>query len=104
MKKFTLYVGLNDAETKEQAFETEYALEVVKHLLIDEYDLQGATLQLADGIYKHRDGSIVTEKTVVIILLDIPDCTVNEIIDDLKIIFSQECVLKEVCFVDYSFM
>jgi len=104
MKKCTLYVGLNDSQTKVQVMETEQALEIVNHLLIDEFSLPGATIHTADGIYKHQDGHIVTEQTIVIILFDVPDYIIKEIIDDLKIIFNQESILKEVCFVDYTFV
>ncbi len=79
-------------------------MEIVTALLMDEYGLAGATLQLATGIYKHDNGEIVQENTIIIILLGIDDSTINEIIEDLKIIFNQESVLKEVCFVDYCFI
>ncbi len=104
MKKYTLYLGLNDSQSKSQTIPTEDAVNIVTALLIDEYQLAGATLQLATGIYKHDDGSIIKENTIIIILLDIDDSIINEIIDDLKIIFNQECILKEVCLVDYIFM
>lgn len=104
MKKYTLYLGLNDAETKSQIIPTEDAVNIVTALLVDEYSLPGATIQQGYGVYKHADGTIVKENTIIIIMLGIDDSIINEIIDDLKVIFSQECILKEVCFVDYAFM
>ena len=104
MKKCILYLGLNDAETKKQVMETKHALEIVKYLLLDEYHLPGATVHVADGIYKHQDGHIVTENTIVIILLGIDEEVIINIIRDLKLIFNQECILKEVSNVEYTFV
>lgn len=104
MKKFTLYVGLNDSQLKKQVIKIEDALDIVNSLLLDEYELEGATLQCATGIYKHHDGVIVKENTIIIILLDVQDEVVSDIIDDLKVIFNQQCILKEVCLVDFTFV
>ncbi len=104
MKKFTLYLGLNDKETKQQEFKTEEAIYIVGVILIDDFGLSGATIQTGYGIYKHDDGFVTKETTIIITLLDISDNTVNEIIDRLKSVFNQECILKEVSLVDFSFM
>jgi len=104
MKKTTLYLGLNDSETKEQVITGVAAMDIINSLLLDEYNLSGATIHLGYGIYKHHDGSIVKENTIIIILMGIETEVIDSIIADLKIIFNQECILKEVCNVEYSFV
>ena len=104
MKKFTLYLGLNDSQTKKQVIPNEDAVNIVTALLVHEYSLDGATLQLATGIYQYEDGEIVKENTILITLFDVQDEVISDIIDDLKVIFNQQCILKEVCLVDYTFV
>jgi len=104
MNKFTLYLGLNDSLTKSQIIPTEDAVNIVTALLIDEYGLDGATLQLATGIYKHDDGTIIKENSIIIILLDVEREVIENIVKDLKIIFNQETILLETSIIDYNFI
>ena len=52
IKKFTLYLGLNDKDTKRQEISTLEAYKVVSNLLAK--DFGGGTIFEAQGIYKHR--------------------------------------------------
>lgn len=104
MKKTILYLGLNDQRTKKQKIKTKKAVKMINNLLLSNYSLSGATLQISEGIYKHESGKIVTEKTITIILLDIEDIKLNAIIKDLKDIFNQETVLKETSNIIYNFI
>lgn len=90
MNKFTLYLGLNDKDTKTQKISTIEAYKIVMNLLLNYTD--GATVYEADGIYKHEDGTIVIEKTLKIELLFVERATVGEIIEELKKIFNQESI------------
>ena len=67
MKKFTLYLGLNDKETKTQKIGTLEAYKICNNILLNY--TEGATVFEANGIYKHEDGSFVVEKTLRIELL-----------------------------------
>lgn len=55
MKKFTLYVGLNDKDTKQQKISTLESFKMVNNIILSYCD--GATIYEADGIYKHDNGT-----------------------------------------------
>ena len=67
MKKFTLYMGLNDKDAKVQVISTIEAYKVVSNIIAK--DFGGGTIFEAQGIYKHDDGKIVFEKTLRIEIL-----------------------------------
>lgn len=90
MKKFTLYLGLNDKDTKVQKISTLEAYKIVTNLLMGYTN--GATIYETDGIYKHANGEIVIEKTLKIELLFVEREIVDSIIKDLKKIFNQESI------------
>lgn len=82
MLKFTLYVGLNDKDSKKQEISTLEAYKIINKLLLNYTD--GATIFEATGIYKHDDGTFTTEKTLRIELLFIDRAVVLEIVEQLK--------------------
>lgn len=90
MLKFTLYVGLNDKDTKKQEVSTLEAYKIINKLLLNYTD--GATIFEATGIYKHEDGTFTTEKTLRIELLFVDRPTVMKIVEQLKMILNQESV------------
>lgn len=94
MKKFTLYCGLNDKDSKKQQISTDDALTFCHYMLLNHCD--GATISTAKGIYKHDDGTIVTENTVRIELLFVNDALVKDIVTDLKNHFNQESVAVQI--------
>jgi hypothetical protein len=106
MVKNVLYVGLNDKETKKQEISTRKAMRIVSNLLLNDFGLYGATLQVSEGIYKHNDGSgkIVKEKNIIIILFDVENLIVNKIIEKLKNALNQESILKETSTVNINFL
>ena len=69
MKKITLYVGLNDKDTKQQKIETMEAFKIVSNLVTVFAD--GGTIYSARGIYKHESGEIVIENTLRVELIEI---------------------------------
>lgn len=93
--KYSLYLGLNDKDTKTQKVDT---LEVYKILcnLLKSYNVEGFTVYNAHGFYVHGDGSFTIENTLKVELMFIEELTVDEIIKQLKIIFNQESVIKQV--------
>lgn len=96
MEKFTLYLGLNDKDTKVQKISTLEAYKIVSNILMKSFD--GATIYEATGIYKHGDGTFVRENTLRIELLFAEETRVRELVDTLKVVFNQEsiAVQKEV--------
>ena len=90
MKKYTLYVGLNDKDKKVQLISTIEAYKICNNILLQYTD--GATVFEASGIYKHEDGTFTIEKTLRIELLFTDDDTVNKIVKDLKTAFNQESI------------
>lgn len=90
MKKFTLYLGLNDKETKLQKIQTVEAFKIVSNLIAARFD--GGTIFEADGVYKHESGVLVIEKTLRIELLFVERPAVVEFVQVLKDVFNQETI------------
>ena len=94
MKKFTLYMGLNDKDAKVQVISTIEAYKVVSNIIAK--DFGGGTIFEAQGIYKHDDGKIVFEKTLRIEILFAEDLKIRALVDELKKIFNQESIAVQV--------
>lgn len=90
IKKFTLYLGLNDKDSKQQEIATVEAYKIVSNLISS--DFNGGTIFEAKGIYKHEDGEIVTETTLRIELLFTDAVKVKALCDTLKKLFNQESI------------
>lgn len=90
MEKFTLYLGLNDKDTKKQEVKTEDAYKVVSTLIA--HDFGGGTIYEARGVYTHEDGQTVEEKTLRIELLFTTLEKVRALVATLKKAFNQESV------------
>lgn len=91
MEKYTLYVGLNDKDSKVQEIQTLEAYKVIQKILYNN-NVEGATIFEAVGIYKHEDKTFVTENTLRIELMFIDKQTVKAIVDSIKILLNQESV------------
>lgn len=90
MEKFTLYVGLNDKDSKQQEISTLDAYKMVRNAALQLFD--GATISEADGIYKHDDGSFVVEKTLRIEIMFTDIQTVKQFAGQLKVLLNQESI------------
>ena len=91
MKSTTIYIGLNDADTHVQKFDTEKYLSVLKKVC---YAYHTAfSVHTVDGGYFHEDGSYVEETTLALTLMDVPEETVREMARDLCSFFHQESVM-----------
>lgn len=91
--KYTLYVGLNDKDSKVQEVSTVEAIKLVTNLCTSYTD--GATIFEADGVYKHEDGTIVIEKTLRIELMFIEIATVKTIVETIKRLLNQESIVVQ---------
>lgn len=90
IKKFTLYLGLNDKDTKVQMISTLEAYKVVSNILAK--DFGDGTIFEAQGIYKHDDGTIVIEKTLRIEILFTELPQIKILVELLKKMFNQESI------------
>lgn len=91
MAETRLYVGLNDAETRKQMFETEQYMQQLKTICFT-YHVP-FSVGIEEGGYFHEDGEYVEEKTLVLTLVDARQETVRKIANDLRTLFHQESVL-----------
>ena len=85
MTETKIYVGLNDAETRKQEFETAQYVSILKNVC-KSYQVP-FSFSFAEGGYIHEDGQYTEELTLVISLID------AEIAEDLCVFFHQESVL-----------
>ena len=93
MKKFILYVGLNDKDTKRQEVATLDAYKIATNIFI-EYT-GGATITEAKGIYTHDDGVIVVENTLRCEIFDTTTEQIEKAASQLKTIFNQKSIAIE---------
>ena len=91
MKKITLYIGLNDKETKTQLISTLDAYRIVNNILGTD-----STITECKGVYTHDDGSITTENTLEVVLLDfkgnLDKAWVRDKVEQIKTTLNQESV------------
>lgn len=90
MDKYILYVGLNDKDTKTQKIDTLSAYNLTNNILLNY--VEGATITQSKGIYKHNNGNIVIENTLIIELLFTDKTTVETIAKELKMALNQESI------------
>lgn len=90
VNKITLFVGLNDKNTKQQEISTVNAYKVAQNLAASMFD--GCTISEALGVYKHADGTIITESTLRIELLFVTVEQVKPYVRQLKSAFNQESI------------
>ena len=91
MAESRIYVGLNDAETKEQKFETETCLDMLKDVCRRHH--VAFSVDVETGGYYHEDGEYTEEKTLVLMMIDVEQERVKEISEELCSLFHQESVL-----------
>jgi len=95
IKKYNLFLGLNDKKTKTQLINTLEAYKILMNML------NGATITEATGFYKHNDGTVIIEKSLKIEILDF-DNTFNVIktCETLKSLFNQESIAVQTEIID----
>ena len=101
MKKYTLYIGLNDKDTKAQKIETLNAANIARNVILSRTD--GGTIYNAIGFYTHADGSIAIENTLRIELIETDPDALHDIIETLKTVFNQESIILQTENVDTVF-
>lgn len=89
-EKITLMVGLFDKNTKKQKINTKEAMNIINNILL-QY-VEGATIYLGSGIYRHIDKTTVVEPNIIIILYDINKEALDKIITECKQQLNQEAI------------
>ena len=91
MKKITLYIGLNDKDSKMQEVNTLDAYKLVSNIIG-----VGSTITEGRGIYKHEDGTVVSEVSLIVELLDFDNTLskgwVRSKVEQIKTTLNQESV------------
>ena len=90
MDKYILYVGLNDKDTKTQKINTLSAYNIANNILLNY--VEGATVTQSKVIYKHNNGNVVIENTLIIELLFTDKTTVETIAKELKMALNQASI------------
>jgi len=93
MNKTTLYIGLNDKDTKRQEIETLEASKVVTRLLVDLCG--GGTIYNATGIYTHENGEIVIENTLRVEIIEADPDAVLTVCRRIKTALNQETIIAQ---------
>lgn len=91
MTETRIYIGLNDAQTKEQIHETERYMSVLKYVCRNYH--VAFSVDIEHGGYFHDDGEYTEETSFVLMLINADKNVVREIAKDLCFFFSQESVL-----------
>lgn len=86
-----VYIGLNDAETKQQKHETERYVSMLKRVCI-EYGVP-FSFDVINGGYIHDNGEYTEEKTIELTFIDVQQDIIDQIASDLCTFFRQESVL-----------
>lgn len=97
-RKFELYLGLNDKETKRQEINTLDAYKVAANVCKD------CSISELTGYYTHDNGAVVIEKSLKIELFGKEKTEVQAIAEQLKTIFNQELVIINEILVNSQFI
>lgn len=101
-KRFTLYIGLNDAEAKKQIISTEAAYKMIASVFIEK--IGGGTITEAEGIYTHEDGTVVHENTIRVEAFGCEKDDIVWICDYLKKALNQESIAVVTQEIESEFM
>lgn len=102
MKKYTVYIGLNDQDSKVQIITTENALTLAENIFC-EY-CGGATLTTGRGVYTHDDGQKVIENTIIAAVFGCELESVKRAALECKRALNQESVALECYEVESNFI
>lgn len=93
--KHTFFVGLNDKVSHVQEIPTLAASKIVQNVFL-KHSCDGATITSGKGIYKHENGEVVAEETIIVQVFEFGEpIDVKDICEDLKAVLNQESVAVE---------
>lgn len=91
MIKHTLFLGLNDKDTKVQEISTLDAYKILMKT-ITAVGYEGGSISETTGFYTHQDGTFTIEKSLKIEILFAESDKTNTLICQLKQLFNQESI------------
>ena len=92
--KYTLYLGLNDKDTSQQTYGLSEAKQVM-FMIVRKYT-GGCTFYEAEGCWYDEDKKVmISENTLVCVMLDIKPEAVKSIMDEALKTFNQSSILLE---------
>ena len=94
MTKTTIMIGLNDKDSKIQEITTIEAFKIVTRIFAD--CECGVTITEGMGVYKHDDGTIITETTLVCVNFGDELEAIKKACKLIKVALNQEAVAIEV--------
>jgi len=103
MKKFTLYIGLNDRITKVQEISTPRAKDMVYDELFS-YGIRGFNFRTARGVWQYEDLSVSEENTFIIEIMTDETSLPVGLIRALKEVLNQESIGVTTETVDCQFL
>lgn len=93
--KHTFFVGLNDKDSKTQIIDTLSAARIIERVFVS-HNCDGATISGGRGVYRHNDGTVVCEETVIVTVFEFgTPVPIREICADLKSLLNQESIAVE---------
>lgn len=96
MKKYTLFIGLNDKNTFKQEISTKKAISMIVNTVISN-NLSGCTIQQSIGYYLHDDKkSMVVENSINLIIYTNKTSNIKTLINQLKSLLNQESIIYQV--------
>ena len=96
MKKYTLYIGLNDKDSKKQEISTKKAINTIVSMVVSN-NLNGCTISQSIGYYLHDDNiSLVVENSIKLELFTSSLKAVKSLISQLKTSLNQESIIYQV--------
>ena len=90
IEKTTLFIGLNDKDSKQQHFTELEASKIVSKILIK--NGLDCTISEAMGVYTHDDNSVVIEKSLRVELLFCDKARILPVIPAIKTVLNQESI------------
>ena len=94
MKKFILFVGLNDKDTKKQKISTKKAINIIVST-IQANHLQGCTISQSIGFYTHTNNTMVVEKSLKVEIFTSNLKAIKSLISTLKTVLNQESIIYQ---------
>lgn len=94
MLKHTLFIGLNDKDSKVQEVDDITAFKIVLNLVKKYYE--GGTIKKATGFYTHDDGQTTIESSLELVILFADMEKTTRLVSDIKTALNQESIALQV--------
>jgi hypothetical protein len=102
MKKFTLFIGLFDKDSKRQEINTLDAYKMISNIF--KVTTGGATITEAVGIYTHDNGDVVIEPSLRCEVFGATAEQIYQAAAQIKAALNQEAIALEECEVNSKFI